>query len=146
MQMAIEGFWARFGLVQQSVPRGFYILVEGLCVVSLLGVLASVRQGKHFEKRSYHFLGIMSAGIILQAVIFGVGSLLVQTRDLYLGLAALAPFLFWGFKYWIDRIPARVRPYAWAGLLLTGVALQWASLSLVAGTPRVIPGVHNKIG
>jgi hypothetical protein len=137
-----QGLWARLGWNNITVPAPFYAVLWALGALAAAGAAAAVRAGKLFERRAFLLLGVVFLVAAAQGVMYGVTSVQRQGRYLFVGMAAGIPFFFWGLKYWADRLPRPGRRAAWAGLLVFALALQWVSLSRVAGFYAVIPGVY----
>jgi 4-amino-4-deoxy-L-arabinose transferase-like glycosyltransferase len=140
-----ESFWAVFGWMTVRVPAFFYRALWALGGLAAAGLFLG-RRDDGLEPRAKAFLGFALALVLAQGAFFCARTLQAQGRYLFIGLGAFAPLFFAGLAHWARRLSPRLRPAAWAALVLFALALQWASLSALVSQPFVVPGVHNPKG
>jgi len=141
-----ESFWAVFGWMLLRLPRPIYWVLWALGAAAAWGVARARKERKIFDPVLFELLMVVAAVAFAQALLLGVTTLQAQGRHLFVGLAAIMPLFFGGMAYWLDRLPARGRAWAWTALAAFGIGLHWMSWDLVASNVFVIPGVYNAKG
>jgi 4-amino-4-deoxy-L-arabinose transferase-like glycosyltransferase len=113
-------FWALFGWFNILAPEAYYLLLDGLVALALIGLgLTSLRRMSRSSRPGRPLVVLLVAWITLVAaglLRWTLWTPASQGRLLYPALGAIAPFLLLG---WRALVPGRLlRPVALAGLAL----------------------------